>query len=480
MDFHTHSNDNFIRVCDGQGDLCNREFPGYKDGTSFTLAFAGKQIDTPSGIKAGAQSTNHFRGPMFRNRVRNANREYCVPDEVILSDDTTQSMYCHLLCALAQAPEIVKVYGTFAASIVSAVRALQKHWSEIVEDIRTGTLNAKITEPEMRTAVQQMLHPNPDLASRIEEECSKDNWEGILPRLFPNAHFVSCVISGSMLQYAPALKHFSGHLPTISLAYAACECSFIGFNPSMKCAPEDITYMLWPETAYYEFIPLDEDSNPEQDGDVVRTVEACDLEVGRQYELVVTNVIGLYRYRLGDVLTMKRFHKTAPVFEFVRRKNVILSVHTDKTDEKELQSVVNLATEALAGTGMELSDYTSTADVSTLPGRYVIFWEMVDSSDLDYDVLQHCANTLDANFNSDYRRWRSGHQIGPLELRIVKEGTFNRVMDSAVARGASPSQYKPPRCVNNPHTRQILDDGLVASFHSTITPNPAPIALTGS
>jgi hypothetical protein len=96
---------------------CNRDFPGYKDGKGMSLAFAGKQIDTPSGIKAGALSTNHFRSPRFRNRVRDPNQEYCVPDEVILCNDTNQGMYCHLLCALAKAPEIVKVYGTFAGAV---------------------------------------------------------------------------------------------------------------------------------------------------------------------------------------------------------------------------------------------------------------------------------------------------------------------------------------------------------------------------
>lgn len=184
---------------------------------------------------------------------------------------------------------------------------------------------------------------------------------------------------------------------------------------------------------------------------------------------------GLYRYRLGDVLRVKRFHKTVPIFEFVRRKNVILSVHVDKTDEEELQLVVNRAAALLAGTGMELADYTSMADVSNLPGRYVIFWEMANSSNVDYDVLQQCANTLDANFNNSYRQWRSGHVIGPLELRIVKEGTFHRVMELAMSRGASASQYKPPRCVNNPDALQILEGGLVTSFVSTVTPDPSAV-----
>jgi len=70
-----------------------------------------------------------------------------------------------------------------------------------------------------------------------------------------------------------------------------------------------------------------------------------------------------------------------PVFAFVRRTNVILSVHSDKTDEEELQAVVDQAAKLLreAQPAMELSDYTAASDVSSLPGRYVIFLEMVDS-----------------------------------------------------------------------------------------------------
>ena len=37
-----------------------------------------------------------------------------------------------------------------AATVVGSIRALQKQWPEIVEDIRTGKLNQKIkTQPEL-------------------------------------------------------------------------------------------------------------------------------------------------------------------------------------------------------------------------------------------------------------------------------------------------------------------------------------------
>ncbi|KAG0567623.1 hypothetical protein KC19_7G149200 [Ceratodon purpureus] len=452
------------------GALYRSLFP-VKQGKVLNIAFAGKQKITPSGLKVGAWTTNIYRNPRFLDRDKGPDDEFCVPDEVILCDDITQGIYCHLLCALSRAPEIVRVFSIFAASIVTAARVLQNKWREMVEDIRTGTLNNFVTEPEMRAAVEKSLKPNPDLASMIERECSQEDWEGIFPRLFPNALYVSCILSGSMLQYAPTLQHLSGHLPTICPAYAASESGLIGINFNMKCAVEDIAYMLWPEKNYYEFISLD-DNNGEQNGhgEGVKILEACDLEVGKEYEILITNCSGFYRYRLGDVIRVTSFHKTVPVFAFVRRISVVLSVHADKTDEKELQDVVSKAKALLKSesSAMELSDYTSTTDVSSLPGRYIIFWEMADSRKLDQDVLQKCADLLDASFNYIYQWGRSHGFIGPLELRIVREGTFDKIMNAAVRRGASPSQYKPPRCVNHPQGLEILKEGTIGSFHSKV------------
>lgn len=88
---------------------------------------------------------------------------------------------------------------------------------------------------------------------------------------------------------------------------------------------------------------------------------------------------GLYRYHLGDILRVKSFRKGFPIFEYVRRKGVLLSVNLDKTDEAELQAVMDKASRLLEGTSMELADYTSTVDISSLLGHYVIYWEMANN-----------------------------------------------------------------------------------------------------
>jgi auxin responsive GH3 family protein len=88
---------------------------------------------------------------------------------------------------------------------------------------------------------------------------------------------------------------------------------------------------------------------------------------------------GLYRFRTGDVLRVKRFKRNYPLFEFLRRKNVVLSVNLEKTDEPELQAVIDKAYGLLKGTSMEVVDYTSTVDLASLPGHYIIYWEMVNN-----------------------------------------------------------------------------------------------------
>jgi len=77
---------------------------------------------------------------------------------------------------------------------------------------------------------------------------------------------------------------------------------------------------------------------------------------------------GLYRYRVGDVLRVAGFKNEAPMFKFVRRQNVALSIDSDKTDETELHAAVSGAVQHLAPFAASLVKYTSYADAANHPG----------------------------------------------------------------------------------------------------------------
>jgi len=143
---------------------------------------------------------------------------------------------------------------------------------------------------------------------------------------------------------------------------------------------------------------------------------------------------------VGDVLRVAGFKNQAPMFNFLRRKNVVLSIDSDKTDEAELHAAVSGAVQHLAPFGASLLEYTSYADAGTIPGHYVLFWELrlraaaavgaVTTTPVPASVFEDCCLAVEEALNSVYRQGRAADRsIGPLEIRVVPDGTFDKLMD---------------------------------------------------
>jgi len=122
---------------------------------------------------------------------------------------------------------------------------------------------------------------------------------------------------------------------------------------------------------------------------------------------------------VGDVPRVAGFKNQAPMFNFLRRKNVVLSIDSDKTDEAELHAAVSGAVQHLAPFGASLVEYTSYADAGTSPGHYVLFWGARGHGDARAAaVFEDCCLAVEEARNSVYHqgapptapsgRWRSG------------------------------------------------------------------------
>ena len=186
---------------------------------------------------------------------------------------------------------------------------------------------------------------------------------------------------------------------------------------------------------------------------------------------------GLYRYRVGDILRVAGFKNKAPQFNFVCRKNVVLSIDSDKTDEVELQNAVKNGANRLAQFGASLVEYTSCVDTSTIPGHYVLYWEInmhVQTSTIPSSVFEDCCHAVEESLNSVYRQGRVSESIGPLEIKVVENGTFDKLMDFALSQGASINQYKTPRCVKYAPIVELLNSRVVSSYFSPKCPKWVP------
>ncbi|KAJ9563480.1 hypothetical protein OSB04_008640 [Centaurea solstitialis] len=410
----------------------NREFP-IDNGKVLSFMYVSKQFTTKGGLLAGTGSTNVYRSPHLKKIAHQT--PYCSPDEVIFGPDFHQSLYCHLLCGLIFHEEIQVILSGFAHSIVHSFRTFELVWEELCSDIRTGVLSAKITVPSIRTAMAKVLTPNPELADKIHKKCSGlTNWNGVIQEVFPN--------------------------------YYGSSEGWIGANVNPSMPPEMTTYVVLPNIGYFEFLPL-------REIDVASPVELepvglTDVQIGEEYEVVITNFAGLYRYKLGDVVKVIGFHNSTPKLQFVCRRNLMPTINVDKNTEKDLQLSVEAAAKLLAAEKLELVDFTSRVDVVSEPGHYVIYWEV--SGEASDAILKECCNCLDKSFvDAGYVSSRKVNTIGPLELRVLRRGTFQKILDHYVGLGSTLYQFKTPRCVGSANHRvlEILCNNVAKSYIST-------------
>ncbi|KAI8025761.1 putative indole-3-acetic acid-amido synthetase GH3.1 [Camellia lanceoleosa] len=443
-------------------------------GKGLYFLFVKAETKTPSGLLARPVLTSCFMSDQFKARPYDPYNVYTSPNEAILCLDSFQSMYTQMLCGLLNRDQVLRIGAIFASGLLRAIRFLQLNWKLLVHDIETGTLNPKITDPSIRECIFHLLQPNTELAHFIAKKCSAENWEGILKRIWPNTKYLDVIVTGAMAQYIPTLDYYSGGLPQCCIVYASSECSFgLNLNPMSK--PSEVSYTIMPNMAYFEFLPHDQAEPPFYDESPSRLVDLADVELGKEYELVITTFPGLCRYRVGDILQVTGFHNSAPGFKFVRRKNVLLSIDTDKTDESELQSAIERASLLLREFNTSVVDYTSCADTSTIPGHYAVYWELMikdPEKGPTREVLDRCCLAMEESMNSVYRQGRvADNSIGPLEIRVVKNGAFEELMDYAISRGVSINQYKVPRCVSFTPIMEILDARVISSHFSPATPN---------
>ncbi|XP_050209472.1 probable indole-3-acetic acid-amido synthetase GH3.1 [Mercurialis annua] len=453
--------------------VMNLSFSGLLEGKGLYFYYVKPETRTSGGLVAQPATSHYFRSDNFKSCLYNANI-YTSPIESILCLDSYQSMYSQMLCGLLERNQVVRIGTIFASSLLRAISFLQLNWQDLLQDIMSGTLNNRITDPSIRERLDKVMKPDRELAEFIESECSKDNWKGIITRIWPNAKYIDVTITGGMAQHIPTLDYYSGGLPLVSTIYASSEC-FFGLNLNPFCKPSEVSYTIMPNMAYFEFLPHEPNSCGLNRESPPKLVNLADVEVGKEYEIVVTTFAGLYRYRVDDILRVTGFHNSAPQFHFVGRKNVLLGIDIN---EAELQNSIENASRLLHECNTSVTDYTCFADTNTNPGHFVIYLELSmnnSAESLSDDVLSQCCYATEESLNSMYRQGRFEYYwIGPLEIRVVKKGAFDELMDFVVSKGASMNQYKVPRFVSSTPIIELLDSRVVSSHFSPSLPHWNP------
>lgn len=377
---------------------------------------------TPGGIPKGAATSGGLRamGPMMR-------LIWTSPYPVLQIQNQAVARYLHLLFALEE-ERLWALAAFFPSTLLYIFRALQQYSEDLLRDLNDGTITVNLElDPGVRQQLSAMRRPNPERArhlSRLLEQgrfTAKDIW--------PQCGVVFAAGSGTFRFYVEQLEPYLGGIPVLSPIYAASEAT-VGIG-----LPDRPGYVIVPYAAYFEFLPVAGGEEP---------LSLREVEEGAEYEVVLTNFAGLWRYRLGDQVRVVGRYGEAPIVEFLQRKGVGISMVGEKTSEAQIGSAFGAACRR---TGAAVTDYLVTPDPETTPGRYLLLVEadppvvpaLLEAFD---DELRRTAPRYGANV-------RLGN-IGPMGAWVLRPGAFERYREERVRAGASASQVKVPHVIPDP------------------------------
>lgn len=357
---------------------------------------------------------------------------YTSPIEVMKIKDKEAALYLHLLFGLKET-DLLYIGGVFISSVLDLFRVLEKEHKSLVKDIRMGCINSKLNIDEnIRKKLNKLLTPDIKRASGLEREFKK-GFEGISSRIWPNLAYIAAVTGANFSIYDDKVNYYTNSLPIYSPGYACTE-AMIGVNPYAR----KIRYVIIPDTVFYEFIPAEEEGK--------RTLLLNELKIGGRYEIVVTNYAGLYRYRVGDVIKVVGFYNNCPEVEFLYRKNQVLNMVAEKTNEEQLTYAIKSTMKKLK---LNLVDYTAAPDNSVTPGRYLFYFEFRNSmSSYEVGLLERTLDIELRKSNLAYNRARSNRRLGVIKAVLLAPNTFNLMKEKLFSKGVSKNQIKIPRVMN--------------------------------
>lgn len=318
---------------------------------------------------------------------------------------------------------------------------LEENWEMLCDDIEKGIINPNIKcTPELRKEYSKMFKPNPKRAAELRREFEKGFDTPIAPRIWPKLTWGYGMMGSSLKVYIEKLRKSVGDLPLHNMGYAAAEGFF--------AAPVELNVndaVLLPHCIFFEFLPVEE--GEEQARDDVKPLLINELEVGKDYEMIVSNFSGLYRYKVEDVVHVTEMYNNTPRVELLYRQNLSMNVANEKTTTQMVDFAASKAAEKL---GIGLTGYSFYPDYSTNPPRYCMFAE--PEAPIDEDTRQKLIKELDEQLNGvnekyyKYRRWG---MLNEPEILILKNKTYWDYREMLRGKGVVLNQIKPVTVINS-------------------------------
>ena len=249
--------------------------------------------------------------------------------------------------------------------------------------------------------------------------------------------------------FGPYSEEFKRLIKSENMNYMETYNASEGFFALQDKLDRDDMALLLDHGIYYEFIPMQEFD----ESNLSKTQTLAQLQVGKDYAIVVSTNAGLWRYLLGDVV--KITCTSTYRIKVVGRTSSFINV----VGEELMIAQTELAlTHALSRFGHSLKEFTAAPVFSPDNGNPTSHQWAIEVQDFTQPIpdSEDFAFELDSRLrelNSDYDTKRTENFVLRLPLvDFVKSGTFESWLHSKNKLGG---QHKIPRLSNS---RKIIDE----------------------
>lgn len=267
------------------------------------------------------------------------------------------------------------------------------------------------------------------LMNRVLEDNHKTN----LHELWPNLE----VYFHGGVSFEPYRDQYKKLLPKPDFKYYEIYNASEGFFAIQDQNGSSDLLLMLDYGIFYEFIPMDTFGTENQ-----KTIRLSEVELGKNYAIVITTNSGLWRYMIGDTV---RFTSRSPYrIRITGRTKHHINVFGEELMVENTDSALAKACEA---TGLEVIDYTVAPIFMDGKEKGAHEW-IVEFRNPPSDA-SHFAEVLDKALqmlNSDYEAKRYNNMtLNPLILNIARPNLF---YDWLRDQGKLGGQHKIPRLSN--------------------------------
>ena len=411
----------------------------WNDGKGVNLQEGNAEV-LPSGATYGCASSVAVKGGPFKDLSSNI---YTSPIEAKQPAPGLVTRYIHARFALSER-NVTYVVSTFSSIMLEMFCYIEDHHEMLLRDIEQGTIDESVELPdEVRASLLAKIKPDPKRAEELRAAFAQGFDTPWALRLWPKLQYIYTAAGANFSPYTEKLKkNILGE--TVHVFYMGVSASEGLF--SVPWGMDDPDSILAPDGCFMEFRDAEDETAP--------CLTMDKLEVGKCYELIITNYSGLYRYRMFDVLRVTGYHNGTPLVQFETRAGFAANIRGEKTSEAAVRGMIVETEKAL---GIEVADYSLYTDTDATPPGYVILMELrrrpAEVSDAD---IRACLREKLMETNPDIvDKFTGGHLADP-RLVLLQPQTYLLYRDIMIHRGIAAAQLKPVHVIRNEFQRKFF------------------------